>query len=159
MPNSGVVAGADILLYKNEGTDAEPIWTAYAHGTTLSYSGSTAMRERADKDDGGATRIKPGRHGVTTILIAGLTSYDGSDFFALDQSRLNRERLQVKYSGRPAADTLKIDTVEAEGDFYYEAYGYISECGREDPTEGDSTYSATISLDGVPTKKTVGANV
>jgi len=153
--NEGIVAGADILLYINKGTEAEPIWKAYAHGTTQSYSGSTAMRERANKDDGGATSIKPGRHAVITIPIAGLTSYDGDDFFALDQARLNRERLQVKYSGRPTGDTAAIDTVESTGDKYYEAYGYVSECGREDPTEGDGTYSATISLDGKPTLKTV----
>jgi len=155
MANTGVIFGGDIMLYRNTGTDVAPIWTPFAHATSHSYSGSTNMRESSDKDDGGQTTVKPGRHAPSTISISGLKSYDGDDFFALEQARLDREKLQIKYSGRPTGDENAIDTVEDTGDKYMEAYGYVSECGSEDPHDGDATYSATITLSTQPEIKSV----
>ena len=157
MANTGVVWGGDILLYKNTGTDAAPEWEAFAHATSHSYSGSTNIREQGDKDDGGDTRIKPGRHGLATISISGLKSYDGTDANELESMRQAREKLHFKLSGRPAADEDFIDTVEAAGDKYKEGYGYISEYSEEQPFDGDVTYSATITCDGQPELKSVGA--
>ena len=155
MANTGIQFGGDILVYRNTGTDVAPVWEAIGHSTSHSYKGTTAMRNRVHKDDGGATGTKPGRHEPGTISIAGLSTYDGNDFYTLEALRLARERIHLKYSGRPASDPDAVEAVEASGDKYYEAYGYISEVGREDPTEGDSTYSATITLDGVPEEKAV----
>lgn len=155
MANAGIVFGGDILLHKNTGTEEVPVWTPFAHSTSHSYSASTNMRERVHKDDGGSTSVRPGRHSPPTISIAGLVSYDGVDFWDLEAMRLAKERVQLKYAGRPAADELIIEVGEAVGDKYYEAFGYLSEVSREDPVDGDSTYSATITVDGKPTLKTV----
>lgn len=154
MANTGTVFGADIQLYENTGTAQAPVWAAFAHATSHSFSASTNMREVSDKDDGGDTKVKPGRHAAATISISGLVSYDGVDFWYLEGKRLARTKLLLKYSGRPAADTKFIDAKESTGDGYYEAEGYISECSREDPHDGESTYSVTITLSGKPTKKT-----
>jgi len=143
------------MLYENTGTDVAPVWSPFAHATSHSRSGTTNMRERAHKDDGGATGVKPGRHTPGTINISGLKSYDGKDYDDLEEKRLNRTRIQYKYSGRPTGDTDAIDTVEDTGDTYWEGYCYVSECSTEDPVDGDSTYSATLTQDGVATKKTV----
>lgn len=158
MANTGIVFGGDILVFRNTGTAQSPVWAAFAHATSHSYSGSTAMRERSNKDDGGVTGVRPGRHAPGTISIAGLVSYNGVDFYDLDAIRIARTRLQVKYSGRPAADPLIVEVGAVAGDTFYEAFGYLSEVGREDPVDGDSTYSATITLDGVPTEETVPAS-
>lgn len=155
MANEGVVFGGDILLYENTGTEEVPVWASFAHATSHSRTGSTNMRETSHKDDGGATGVKPGRHAPGTISISGLKSYGGKDFDDLEEKRLNRERIHVKYSGRPAGDTDAVETVEATGDVYWEVYCYVSECSTEDPHDGNSTYSATLTMDGVPVKKTV----
>lgn len=155
MANTGIIFGGDILLYHNTGTEVAPVWAAFAHATSHSLSESTNMREQAHKDDGGQTLVKPGRHAVGTISISGLTSYEGVDYFTMKDKRNKREKIQVKYSGRPAADTKFIDAKEASGDKYEEGYGYISEISREDPLDGDSTYSCTITLSGGTEIKTV----
>lgn len=155
MANTGVQFGGDILVYRNTGTEVLPVWGAIGHSTSHSYSGSTNMRERMHKDDGGITHIRPGRHAPGSISINGLATFDGVDFFDLEAIRVARTRVQLKYSGRPAADPNVVEAVEAVGDHYLEAFGYISEVSREDPVDADSTYSCTITLDGVPTQKTV----
>lgn len=155
MANEGVQFGGDILVYRNTGTEVAPVWEAVGHSTSHSYSGSTNMRERVHKDDGGATHVRPGRHAPATISISGLATYDGVDFFTLEQMRLDRDRIHLKYSGRPAADPNVVEATEQDGDKFMEAYGYLSEVGREDPVDGDATYSCTITLDGIPKIKTV----
>lgn len=155
MANEGIIFGGDILLYENSGTEETPVWTAFAHATTHSRSGSTTMRTRAHKDDGGASGVKPGRHEPGTISISGLKSYDGNDFDALEAKRLARTRIPVKYSGRPALDPDIVETAEATGDTYYTVYAFISKCDTEDPVDGDSTYTAELTMDGVPTPSTV----
>ncbi len=155
MANTGVVWGGDILLYKNTGTDVAPEWTAFAHATSHSYSASTNMREQGDKDDGGDTRVKPGRHGIPTISISGLKSYDGTDANDLEDMRQAKERIHYKLGGRPADDTDAIDTVEDTGDKYKEGYAYISEYSEEQPFDGDVTYSATLTCDKQPEIKSV----
>ena len=157
MSNTGVTFGGDILVYRNTGTDIAPVWESFAYASSHSYNGTTKMRQRVHKDDGGATGVRPGRHEPGTIGIQGLVSYDGVDFWTLDKLRKDRERIHLKYSGRPSGDTDVIETTEDVDDKYYEAYGYINEVSREDPVEEDSTYSATITLDGFPTEKTVTA--
>jgi hypothetical protein len=155
MANTGVQFGGDILVYQNTGTEETPEWEAFGHSTSHSYSGSTNMRERIHKDDGGTTHIRPGRHAPGTISINGLATYDGVDFYAIEKLRIDRERIHLKYSGRPADDPNTVEFKEDSGDKYMEAYGYITEVGREDTVDGDSTYSCTVTLDGVPTEKEV----
>jgi hypothetical protein len=155
MSNTGTIFGGDILVYRNTGTEEVPVWEAFAHATSHSYSGSTNMREIADKDDGGDTDVKPGRHGVPTISISGLSSYDGADFWTLEALRQARTKIQYKFSGRPSTDTEFVDAVAATGDKYMTGYAYISECGKEDPLDGEETYSATLTCKGQPTISTV----
>lgn len=155
MANSGVIFGADILLYYNTGTEETPAWTAFAHATSHSYKGSTNMREQADKDDGGETAVKPGRHGIPTISISGLKSYDGANGDTIDEIRIARTKIQYKFSGRPSGDTEFIDTVEASGDKYKTGYAYISEYSEDAPHDGDVTYSATLTCSKNPTYNTV----
>lgn len=154
MANTGIVYGGDIQVYRNTGTEETAVWAAFAHATSHSYSGSTSLREVLTKDTGGKKRVKPGTHETPTISIAGMVTYDGADFFDIEALRIARTRIHVKYSGRPTGDTLKIDTVEATGDKYMEGYGYITECSREDATDADATYSATITLEEQPDIKT-----
>ena len=154
MANTGIVWGGDIQLYRNTGTVPAPVWTPFAHATSHSYKGSTAMREQFSKDTGGDTWVKAGKHSPGTISIAGLVTYDGIDFYAVEALRLARTKIQLKYSGRPAADTLYVDVKESSTDKYLEAYGYISECSREDGADADATYSVTITL---ATKPTISA--
>ena len=149
MANTGIVWGGDIQLYRT--TNGGTTWTAFAHATSHSYKGSTAMRETSSKDTGGDTWIKPGKHSPGTISIAGLVTYDGADFYTLEAARLARTLLTLKYSGRPSGDTLAVDTVEATGDKYLTCTGYISECSREDGADADATYSVTITLASKPT--------
>ena len=158
MANVGITFGGDILVYRNTGTEQSPVWAAIAHATNHSYSASTAMREVAHKDDGGHTAVRPGRHAPATISISGLVSYDGVDFWDLESLRLAKTKLLLKYGGRPAADPDKVEHVELAGDHYYKASGYLSEVSREDPVDGDSTYSATITLDGKPVESTVAGS-
>ncbi len=157
MANTGVRFGGDIMLYQNTGTEAVPVWTPFAHATSHGYKGTTEMRTRVHKDDGGASGTRPGRHAPGTITIAGLSTYDGVDFFGLEAIRQARTRIQVKYSGRPTGDTDAVENVESAGDKYLEGFGYVSEVGEEAPVDGDATYSATITLDGLPTEKEVPA--
>jgi hypothetical protein len=151
MANTGIVYGGDIQLYRNTGTEVSPVWAAFAHATSHSYKGSTALREVTSKDTGGDTWVKPGKHSPSTISISGLVTYDGSDFYVIEAFRLARTKLQVKYSGRPAADTLYIDVKEASADKYLSGYGYITECSREDAADGDATYSVSITMSAKPT--------
>lgn len=157
MANTGIIFGNDIVLYHNTGTEQSPVWTPFAHATTHTYSASTNMRERVTKDTGGTTGVKPGIHGVPTIGISGLATYDGIDYHRLEEMRKNRERIHIKRSGRPTGDTGAVDATEVEGDKYEEGYGYVGDVNMEAPVEGDSTYSATISVDGQLTPKTVPA--
>jgi len=56
---------------------------------------------------------------------------------------------------KSCADTGKIEAVEAAGDKYLEGNGWFTSVSRDDANDANSTYSATISLETMPTIKTV----
>ncbi len=154
MANTGIVQGGDIQLFRNTGTEQTPVWAAFAHATSHSYKGSTAMLDIVTKDTGRNKKKKAGMNEAPTISAAGFVTYDGTDFFALEALRVAGTKLQVKYSGKPTGDTTIVDTVEATGDKFFTGYAYISECGREDPAEGLATYSITLQFETQPTIST-----
>ena len=155
MANTGIVYGGDIQVYRNTGTEETAVWAAFAHATSHSYSGSTSLREVLNQRHG-RQEAREARHARNPNH---LDCWDGNLrrcrlFSTLKRCALHAPAFHVKYSGRPTGDTLKIDTVEATGDKYMEGYGYITECSREDATDADATYSATITLEEQPDIKT-----
>lgn len=152
---SNVTHGGDIMLYINTGTASVPIWTPLAHATSHSISHSMAPNEVSSKDTGKNTEVKPGKHGLSTINISGLHTWDGYDYFDLKAIFDDDEEVLFKLSGRPSSDTKVSERAEAAGDKYEEGKGYITELSREAPHDGSSTYSAVITVIGKTTTKVV----
>lgn len=155
MANEGYVEGGDILLYYNSGTDVAPVWTPFAGSTSHKYSASLGMREISNKDLAGKKKRKPGTFEAPDITIDGMISYDGADWDLIYGLFSAKTKMLVKYSGRPSADTGKIEAVEVVGDKYLEGNGWFTSVSRDDANDANSTYSATISLETMPTIKTV----
>lgn len=156
MPNTGTIHGGDIMLYHNTGTEETPVWTPFAHATSHTVNnGAMNVREVSSKQTGRFPTVKPGKHGISTIQIAGLRTYDGVDYFTLKTKKEANERIQVKLSGRPVADTDIIEVNEDSGDKYEEGFGYVTELSSENPHDGTATYSATITVDGKLDEATV----
>jgi hypothetical protein len=152
---SAVTHGGDIMLYFNTGTSAVPVWVPGAHATSHSISHSMSPNEVSSKETGKYTEIKPGKHGVSTINISGLHTWDGFDYFDLKEKHDADEVIMFKLSGRPTDDEFVAERAEEVGDKYEEGSGYITEVSREAPHDGNSTYSATISIIGKTETKTV----
>ena len=156
MANTGVIHGGDIMLYVNTGTEGTPTWTPGAHATEHSISHSMAPREISSKDTGKYAKIKPGKHGVSTISVNALRSYDGYSYFDWKALFDADTRIGFKLSGRLVSEEIA-EVAEAAGDEYEKGYGYITALDCANPHDSNSTMSMTISIDGETTTETVSA--
>lgn len=154
---SEVVHGGDIMLFSDEGDSDSPDWQPFAHATSHTITHSMNTNEISSKDTGRWTKTKPGKHGVSTIEVQGLHTWDGFGYFDLKEKKDNQEKVMFKLSGRETDDEDYIERTEEEGDKYEEGSGYITNLSREAPHDGNATYSATISIDGKTDTKEVEA--
>lgn len=144
--NTGVIFGGDIMLFINTGTTEVPVWTPGAHATEHSISHSMSPREISSKDTGLFSNIRPGKHGVSTIQISALRTYDGFNYFDLLALKNGGTAIAFKLAGR--ASGVAIENVEAGGDEFESGTGYITALDNTNPHDGNSTMTCTISIDG-----------
>jgi hypothetical protein len=154
--NTGIISGGDIMVYVNTGTEAVPVWTPTAHATEHKISHSTELRTRKTKDTGKSSQKKAGEQS-TTINISALATYGTHNYFDLRTLQLAGAEVMLKYSGRLAADVTagKAEVSEQIGDKYEQGKFLITSLERTDPTDADSTMSATFENSGLPEIKTV----
>jgi len=153
--NAGTIHGNDMILSYNSGTVLVPVWTPIAHATSNGIKHPTSMREIASKTAGKNTNVRPGKHGLSSLSVSGLATYDGANYYTLKGLRDSFSRIQFKISGRPTGDTGYVEVLEAVGDKYEEGYGYIASLSKDDPHDNNSTFSVEITIDGATEIKTV----
>lgn len=156
MANTGVIHGGDIMLYYNEGTDVSPTWTPGAHATEHTVQHSMSPREISSKDTGKYAKIKPGKHGLSTIQVNALRSYDGFSYFDWKALFDADTRIGFKLSGRLVSEEIA-EVAEDAGDEYEKGFGYITSLEAANPHDGNSTMSMTITIDGATSTETVSA--
>lgn len=158
--NTGIIDGGDILVYLNTGTVAVPVWTPAFHCTECSIDHSTELRTRKTKDTGQSSQKRAGEQS-TTVNVSALAAYPGTGFnyFTLREKQLAKEELQVKYSGRPAADVTagNAEVSEQVGDKYEKGMFLITKVSRNDKKGEDGTMTATFENSGDVTIETVAA--
>jgi hypothetical protein len=156
--NTGIIDGGDILVYVNTGTVLSPTWTPVAHCTECSISHSTEIRKRMTKDTGKSSEKKAAEQ-TTTINVSALRTYGAYNYFDLRAIQLAGTEVQLKYSGRPAADLAAglVEVAEQVGDKYEEGMFIITSLDSTDAKNADSTMKATFENSGLPEVKTVAA--
>ncbi len=156
MANAGIIDGGDIMVYINTGTTISPTWTPVAHATEHSISHKSNLRERVTKTTG---KWKARKAGINeeTITVSALTTYGTYSYFDLLALMEAGTEVELKYSGRPAADVTSgaAEVDEEAGDKYRQGFFLIESIDRNDPKDADSTLSATFQSTGEIETKTL----
>lgn len=145
--------GSDIIVYVNTGTTAVTTWSAVAYSTSHKYSGSSETGERAHKDV--ANPLWPEKYvkkQSVTITVDSLitTEADKQSFDLINEKWKAGEAVQIKYAPK--------DSKIAAGDKYEQGLFIITSLERNDPTNEDSTLSATFESCGAVTTETYSAS-
>ncbi len=148
-----IVNGSDIIIYVNKGTTASPTWAAVAYSTSHKYSGSSEMGERAHKDvDNPMWPEKYVKKQSVTITVEALVTNDDEvdSWDLLNTTWKAGLPVQVKYAPKDSKITA--------GDKYEQGMFIITSLERNDPTNEDSTLSATLESSGAVTTETYSAS-
>jgi len=124
--------GADVLLYVNTGSDAQPTWTAVGSQRNASIQETTDAVDYSSKD-GRAARVFGGRY-ASSISLDALYVPTDSAYGALKTAFRNGDLIQVRVSEN------QVDTEQASA--------VITDMSREYPDQAAATISVSLTVDG-----------